>query len=367
LKKICVVTTARSDYGHLKWVIHDINKEPDLELQFVVTGGHLSEEQGNTVKDIYDDGIPITSIIDVKADNTSKLTIVRTMNSISLKFTYVFDELKPDILVVLGDRYELLSICSTAYVIGIPIAHISGGDITEGAIDDGIRNAVTMLASYHFPGTSDSAKNIVRMRNSNNNIFSVGELSLDFFNRMELMPRSDLAENLGLNMGKKWVLLTYHPETKETLSYNMDAVKNIVSVLHNIHDIEIIMTGANLDYGGKEINSFLVNTAKDSVQFKFFSSLGQLRYLSLMKQVSFVIGNSSSGIVETPFLSIPAINVGDRQKGRYLCENIIQSGTSYEDIQKAVSGIKHDANYCDKYYWGDGKSSEKILNILKNV
>lgn len=367
MKKVCIVTIARSDYGHLKWVIHDISKEQGLELQLIVTGGHLSEEQGNTVTDIYNDGIPITSVIDVRADNTSKLTIVRTMSHISLKFADVFNELKPDILVVLGDRYELLSICSTAFVMGIPIAHISGGDVTEGAIDDGIRNAVTMLASYHFPGTSDAVKNIARMRNSINNVFPVGELSLDFFNRVKLLSRSELAQNLGLNKENKWVLLTYHPETKQTLPYNMDTIKNIVSVLKNIHDAEIVMTGANLDYGGKEINCFLVNVANDNNKFKYFSSLGQLKYLSLMKQVFFVIGNSSSCIIETPYLSVPAVNVGNRQKGRYLCENVIQSEISYDDIYRAVSKITYGANIGDRYYWGDGKSSEKIVKILKNV
>jgi UDP-hydrolysing UDP-N-acetyl-D-glucosamine 2-epimerase len=368
LKKICVVTAARSEYGYLKWLLKDIIKDTNLELQLIVTGGHLSKDQGYTVEEIYQDGFPIAALVDVDCNNTLKVALAQTMGRLALNFADVFDKLTPDILVVLGDRYELLPICSTAFVMGIPIAHISGGDITEGVIDDDIRNVVAMLASYHFPGTYESAKNIIRMRNSDKNIFVVGELSLDFFNHIVLLSRSELAKDLGLNPDKKWALLTFHPETKESVSYNTITIQNIISVLGNISGIEVIMTKANLDYGGQNINSFLEQVVQDRDNFKLFASLGQLRYFSIMKQVSFLIGNSSSGIVEAPFLSIPVINIGNRQKGRHQCKNIIQTSISYDDIQEAVDraySFNNDTDIIDKYYWGDGNSSKKILEILK--
>jgi UDP-hydrolysing UDP-N-acetyl-D-glucosamine 2-epimerase len=368
MKKICIVTTTRAEYGHLKWVINEIYNDPSFTLQLIVTGAHLSEEQGNTVEAIYGDGYPIALLLDVDVDNSTKLAIARTMSRIGKKMADAFDALKPDTVVALGDRYELFPICFTAFVMDIPIVHISGGDVTEGAIDDNVRNAITMISSYHFPSTQDSANNIIRMRNSNKNVFVVGELSLDLFNHIDLMPRSELSNELNIDQNKRWVLLTYHPETKKEMSYNMKAIQNIITVLQNIPDIEIIITKANMDYGGQKINSYweLIST-KFPGKFKLFASLGQLRYLSLMKQVSFVIGNSSSGIVETPFLSIPAINVGNRQKGRYHCKNIILTGIDVNEIKAAIEKIEKNDEISDKYYWGDGKTAEKIIRILKNA
>jgi UDP-hydrolysing UDP-N-acetyl-D-glucosamine 2-epimerase len=368
MRKICIVTATRAEYGHLKWLIDEIYHDPSLDLQLIVTGAHLSSEQGNTVNAVYTDGYPIASLLDVGIDNSTKLSIAQTMSRIGEKIAVVFDVLKPDVLVVLGDRYELFPICFTAFVMGLPIAHISGGDVTEGAIDDDIRNAITMISSYHFPSTQDSARNIIRMRNSDRNIFAVGELSLDLFDRLALMSRSKLSMELNIDQNKRWILLTYHPETKETMPYNMEVIHNIVVALQNIPNVEIVITKANMDYGGQEINKqWEIISMQYPETFRLFSSLGQLRYLSLMKQVFFVIGNSSSGIVETPFLSIPAINIGNRQKGRYQCGNIIQTGIEAEEIKKAIKKIESLGKIEDRYYWGDGKTAEKIKRILRDV
>jgi UDP-hydrolysing UDP-N-acetyl-D-glucosamine 2-epimerase len=368
MQKICVVTATRAEYGHLKWLIDEIHHDLALKLQLIVTGAHLSKEQGNTVEAIYADGYPIASLLDVEVNNRTRLAIARTMSRIGEKIADAFDVLKPDLVVVLGDRYELFPICFTAFVMDIPIAHISGGDVTEGAIDDNIRNAITMISSYHFPSTKRSAENIIRMRDSDKNIFVVGELSLDLFNRMKLMPRSKLSTDLNLDGDKRWILLTYHPETREDVPHNIQTIKNIITVLHEVSNIEIIITKANMDYGGQEINNYWESISMQYPEtFKLFSSLGQLRYLSLMRQVSFVIGNSSSGIVETPFLSIPAINIGNRQKGRYQCKNIIQSGITTEEIRNAIMSIEKIGELTDKYYWGDGKTAKKIKEIIKDA
>lgn len=368
-KKICVVTAARSEYGHLRWIIQDILDDCDLELQLVVTGGHLLQDQGHTVDQIIEDGIPIAATVDAKVDNSTTESICYSMSRMQKGVTKAFSELEPDILVVLGDRYELLPICTTAFVMGIPIAHISGGDITEGAIDDGVRNAVTMLATYHFPGTQSSADNIIRMHNSDKNVYVVGEPSLDLYNRISLMSREELSHDLCIESSKKWILMTYHPETKKSVEYNVYAVENCLKALHeSCSDYEIVVTKSNTDLGGKEINQYIENFVEKKTEFKLFPSLGQLRYVSFMKQVDFVIGNSSSGIVETPLLGVPAINIGNRQRGRYQCKNIFQSCVSFDSIQKSISRVLCESiDFSDKEYWGSGFTSYKIVSILKNV
>lgn len=369
MKKICVITAARSEYGHLKWLMMDIEDDSNLELQTIVTGGHLSHDQGHTIDIIKEDGIPITEIVDACVDNSSEISVCETMTRYSDGFTKAFSKLNPDCIVVLGDRYELLPICSVAFMMQIPIVHISGGDVTEGALDDGIRNAITMLATYHFPGTQASADNIIRMRGTDKNVYTVGEPSLDLFTRTKLLSREELADNLCLDVNKRWVLCTLHSETANTFNYNVTMAENLKKVLQNLgEDYQIIITKANADFGGREINQILGTAAeKKPASIKQISSLGQLRYLSFMKQVDFVIGNSSSGIVETPFMEIPTINIGDRQKGRYLCSNIVQSDINYESINTAVANIDKKKAVPDRMYWGDGHTSEKIISTLKRV
>lgn len=368
MKKICVVTAARSEYGPLKWLMHDINQDKDFQLQLIVTGGHLLKEQGSTINAIIEDGFKIDAIVDSELDTSTPSCIAASMGRLAEKLAKTFSELKPDLLIVLGDRYELLSICSTAFIMRIPIAHLSGGDITEGAIDDGVRNAVTMMSDYHFPGTEDSAKNIERMRGTNKNIWVVGEPGLDAFNRIKLMTREQLADNLGLDISKKWCLMTYHSETKKSLEYNIEVVRNCIEGLECYDDLQVMMTYSNADFGGEEINKILEDVAKKNhSKFKVVSSLGQLRYLSLMKQVFFVIGNSSSGIIEAPSVSVPVIDIGDRQKGRYHCKNVLHCENDIDEIINTINNIEYfvlDSRDC--YYWGDGYTSEKIMKILHN-
>lgn len=370
MKKICIVTSARSEYGLLKWLMKDINESNEFELQLIVTGGHLSYEQGHTVDQIIEDGFNITYTVDAELDTSTTARIAESMGKMSQDFAKAFEKLKPDYLLVLGDRYELLPICNTAFVMRIPIIHLSGGDVTEGAIDDGVRNAVTMLADYHFPGTEDSAKNIIRMRNTEKNIWAVGEPGLDSFYREELLTREDLAENLGLDTNKRWGLMTYHAETRKSIEYNLDNVQMCINALVAQADFQTIITYANADFGGMQINEYVVNEArKYPDKIKVIPSLGHFRYLSYMRQVEFVIGNSSSGIIEAPFLNVPVINIGDRQKGRYQCGNIIQCSAEKDSIKSAISkaATKRVKKPDDLNYWGDGHACEKIIDILKDT
>lgn len=369
MKKICIVTTTRAEYGYLKWLMKDILEDSSLELQVVATGTHLDKSQGHTVDQIIADGIPVTSQVDVKLDNTSPKTICQTMARYGNGFAETLTELKPDVVVVLGDRYELLPICSTAFIMQIPIAHLSGGDVTEGALDDGVRNAITMLATYHFPITEDCAKNIRRMRGDDKNIFVTGSTSLDFFNRTQLLTREEIAENLGLDVNKKWALCTLHSETKQDLLYNITMADNLISAMKSeLKDFQIVITNANADLGGMEINNLMSKVANENPkQFRLVPSLGQKRYLSYMKQVELVIGNSSSGILESPYLGIPTVNVGERQKGRYSCDNIVQSGVGKIEIEQSIQKALSGKFGIKSTYWGDGNASKKIVQVLKDA
>lgn len=370
MKKICVMTATRAEYGYLKWLMKDILENPHLELQTIVTGAHLCKDQGYTIDLIKNDGIPVTKIVDAEIDSSSSRTISETMARYGMGFAAVLDELNPDCLVVLGDRYELLPICSTAFMMKIPIVHLCGGDVTEGALDDGVRNAVTMMADYHFPLTVDSASNIIRMRNSDKNVFTIGSTSLDIFNRLELLSRNQLAESLKIDSDKNWVLCTLHSETKESIEYNIEMANNLIDALISLDDsYQIVITKANTDLGGTEINKITeIASKKYPEKIKLYPSLGQLRYLSFMKQVKLVIGNSSSGVLESPFLAIPTVNIGNRQKGRYLCDNVESSAIDCNSINSAINKVlnkKIDTK--DLFYYGDGHASEKILIILEEA
>ena len=366
MKKICFVTAARSEYGLLKWLMHDISASERFQLQLVVTGGHLLAEQGRTLDAILKDGFKIDETIDVRLDVTSQATIAASMGRMGEGFAAAFERLRPDYLLVLGDRYELLPICSTAFVMMIPIIHLSGGDVTEGAIDDGIRNAVTMLASYHFPATEDSARNVIRMRGSDKNVWAVGDPGLDAFNRETPLTREALAQDLGLDPSARWALMTYHAETRQSLDHNLAAAENCIRALKALEGWQVVMTYANADFGGRALNDLLVRAAEEEPgRFRAVPSLGHLRYLSFMRQAGLVAGNSSSGISEAPLARVPVVNIGDRQKGRYQCGNVVQCDPSFDAIAGAMdAALRKKIADDDLGYWGDGHTSERIVKIL---
>ena len=366
MKKICFVTATRAEYGLLKWVMKEVEISEKFQLQLVVTGSHLLQEQGHTIDTIISDGFTINEVVDVHLDTSTTESIADSMGRMAQMFSHTFARLSPDYVVVLGDRYELLPIVNSAFVMCIPIIHISGGDVTEGAIDDGIRNAVTMLSEYHFPSTEYSAKNIVRMKGTTEKVWVVGEPGLDSFFKESLMNRNELAVNLNLDTDKKWVLFTYHAETKENLDYNLNAVRNTLSLLLDFSDIQIVATYSNVDYGGMHINDFLEMSANTNPkQIRVIPSLGNRRYLSLMKQVCFVAGNSSSGIVEAPTLGIAVVNIGNRQKGRHLCSNVIQTTPDKGSLNLAIEKAINNNSFLPDFYWGDGHTAERIIGILE--
>jgi len=365
LNKICIITAARSEYGLLKWVIDRVHSDPELELQLVVTGAHLSEEHGKTVRFIEEDGYPIAARLDMHLASDNRKDIVRSMGYCSTGMADVLADIQPDVVVVLGDRYELLPIVSAALVMGIPVAHLSGGDVTEGAIDNEVRNAVSMMSAIHFPGVDSSAENLRRMLGKDAPIFTAGEPGLESFLRFDMMSRQVLAENIGLDVDKPWCLVTLHSETKLSLEENLNMVRNLFEVMEQTKDMQFVISKANADFGGMQINGYWDEAVKkDTNKYHLFSSLGQRRYLSFMQQTVGVIGNSSSGIVEAPFLGIPVINIGDRQKGRHLCKNVIQCDRSKKAIEDAFNKMLEQPKIVDTYY-GDGHTSEFIITKLK--
>ena len=363
MKKVCIVTAARSEYGLLRWVIDGVYHNDDLQLQLVVTGTHLSEEHGMTVRFIEEDGYPIAARVDMQLAFANKSDIVRSMGYCSMGMAQTLADLNPDIMVVLGDRYELLPIVSAAVVMGVPVAHISGGDVTEGAIDNQVRNAVTMMSSLHFPGTKPSYDNICRMMGTANNVYVTGETNIDNFEHYQLLSRRELSESLNIDQNRRWVLVTLHPETKISLEANLSMARDLMFALKNV-DAEIVITQANADFGGAQMNEIFKKATTENPSIHFVPTLGQMRYLSFMKEVECVIGNSSSGIVETPHLGVPTVNIGDRQKGRYLCPNIISCERSLSAMKESIDNAMNHGKYESNNFFGDGHASEIIVDTI---
>lgn len=366
--KVCVVTAARSEYGLLRWVLDALRKDERFVLQLVVTGAHLSVEQGLTYQQIEEDGFQVDEKVEMLLNSETAVGIAKSMGLCAIGMGECFQRLKPDILVVLGDRYELLPICSVALIYNLPIAHISGGDVTEGAIDNEIRNAITMMASLHFPGVEDSAERIIRMTGTSKNVHVVGEPGLENFVRYELYSRRELSKSLHLDENAKWVLLTYHSETKLGIEHNLEIAHNIISCLLDEDNTQIVISKSNSDLGGAQLNVFWEQVSKQYPdKFLLYPSLGQRRYLSLMKEANYIIGNSSSGIVEAPFLGVPVVNVGERQKGRHICKNVQCVDFSCGAIKQAIRQLEccNKTQLKDTYY-GDGDSAKKIVEFIKS-
>ena len=371
-RKICIATASRAEYGIMRCLIQDIKKDPDLTLQLIVTGTHLSPKHGLTYKEICDDGLEADELIHVPLDRTDKPSLVKAMANYLSGMADALERLKPDILVVLGDRYELLPICSAAVVMNIPIAHISGGDITEGAIDDQIRHAVTKLAFLHFPGNEDSAKRIIQMGENPEHVFTVGEPGLDAFHHIEIASRADIAKELDLSKNKNWILLTYHPETTIDSSTNQQRIQNLINFFSSADNVQIVATGANADCGGNEINKYIHQMATEMPdKIKFIMNLGHKRYIQLLHHVFCIAGNSSSAIIEAPMLNIPVLNIGDRQKGRFMDNCIVSCDATTPELEKHYALIRsHEFRSTldnTTSYYGDGHATERIIKHLKSA
>lgn len=363
--KICLVTTARSEYGVMRPLITLAENDPSVEFMLVVSGAHFDPAQGMTVRQIEADGHKITAKADFGLRDDSRTEIIRSMGRCMEVFADVFAKLQPDIAVVVGDRYELLPICSAALVANVPLAHVSGGDVTEGAIDNQVRNAVSAMAEIHFPGNAASAANVARITGSADRIFNVGEPGLENIRRLDRMTRRQLADELGIDVDRQWISVTLHPETRRGDKYNTDMAVSMLEAISAVWpDDEVVITAANTDNCGRAMNSIYRQAAADNPRVRFFESLGVKRYISLVDMARAMVGNSSSGLLEAPSMGVPAVNIGDRQRGRHLCRNVISCTAARDDIERALKAVP-DRHFEPDNYYGDGFTASKILDRLK--
>jgi len=336
MKKICIVTGTRAEYGLLKPLIKKFNKDSDFNLQLVVTGMHLSSEFGFTYNEIINDGFDITEKVEIILSSDTEVGISKSMGLAMISFSEVFNRIKPDMLIVLGDRYEIFAVATVAMIARIPIAHIHGGETTEGAVDEVIRHSITKMSYLHFTSNEVYRNRVIQLGEDPSRVFNVGMVGEESIRTLDFIKKNDLEKDLGIKFDKKIALLTFHPVTLESNS-SEEQFKNILEALNEFNDLKIIFTKANSDTNGRIINNMIDKYVFSNPEKCIaFTSLGQLKYLSAMKYCDVVIGNSSSGIIEAPILKKTTINIGDRQKGRIQAESIINCNPVKDEIVKAI-------------------------------
>lgn len=367
-RKICIVTGTRAEYGLFYWILKGLQNNPDVELQIVTTGMHLSPEFGLTYQQIEQDGFQITDKIDMLLSGDSPAAIAKSLGLGIIGMADCFRRIQPDLLVVLGDRYETFAAAQAAMVLQIPIAHLHGGEVTEGAIDEAIRHSITKMSQYHFVASEVYRKRVIQLGENPTHVFNVGAPGLDHVFKLNLLSKEELEQELELPLKQPTFLITYHPVTLAS----SDTEKNITAFLQALDqfsDATLIFTCANSDTNGRIINQKMEEYAKKYPnRAKLFSSLGQLRYLSTIKHCDAVIGNSSSGLTEVPIFKKPTVNIGPRQDGRLKASSIIDCGETRKEItkaiQKALSAEFQATLQQTESLYGYGEASKKIVEKL---
>ncbi|WP_321334254.1 UDP-N-acetylglucosamine 2-epimerase [uncultured Bacteroides sp.] len=369
MRKICFVTGTRAEYGLLSRLMKAVQQVPDLQLQIIATNMHLSPEFGLTYKEIENDGFVIDKKVEMLLSADTPTSIVKSLGLEVIGFADAYEDLKPDLIVVLGDRYEMLGAVSAALFFHIPVAHISGGDVTEGAYDDAIRHSITKMSHLHFTSTETYRKRVIQLGESPSAVFNVGSIGLDNIRRMQLLDRAAFEESIDFRLGQRNLLITYHPVTLEshTAKAQFEALLRAVDET----DAHLIFTKPNSDSDGRAIISMIDEyVSRHTDKAVAFISLGYLRYLSALQYVDVVVGNSSSGIVEVPSFGIPTVNIGDRQKGRLRADSVIDCVPETEPIrdalQKAFSPtFKEQASHTQNPY-EQPDTVRKILDVISS-
>jgi len=366
MKKICIVTGTRAEYGLLYWLIKGVNDDPELELQLLVTGMHLSPEFGLTWKQIENDRFPITRKIEILLSSDTAIGISKSTALTQISFAETFDQLKPEIVVLLGDRTEIFAAASAALIAGIPIAHIHGGELTEGAYDDAIRHSITKMSHIHFSATEKYRQRIIQLGEQPETVYNVGAIVLDNITKLSLLDKESFEKSINHKLQKRNILITFHPVTLEHQTASKQ-FEELLDALDEFEETLLIFTKPNSDKDGRIIIKMIDEYVNiNSYKAIAFTSLGQLRYLSAIQYMDVVVGNSSSGIIEVPAFSIPTVNIGDRQKGRIMGPSIISCKPQKNDILDAIKNafLYNKSDLIDNPY-GDGHTSERILEILK--
>ena len=368
-RKICVVTGSRADYGLLRLVMKGIKAEPSLTLQIIATGMHLSPTFGLTCKEIESDGFEVDQMVACLSSSDSAVDIAEATAKALSGCAKAFDELKPDLVLVLGDRFEIFAACSAALLARIPIAHIHGGEVTAGAYDEAFRHSITKMSSIHFVATEEYKKRVIQLGENPSTVHLVGGLGVDAIKDLKLLNKNEIEQTLGIKFARKSLLVTFHPATLENESPS-EQVRELLAALSNRSDTTLIFTMPNADTGGFEIMAQIKGFVDKNDNAYVYESLGQLNYLSCMAIVDGVVGNSSSGILEAPTLKVGTVNIGNRQLGRIQSHSVIDSLANKESIDKALnklfsSEFKATLSDCRSPF-GEGGASRKILRLLSD-
>ncbi len=370
MRKICVITGTRAEYGILSHLMRLIKQDPNLELQIIATNMHLSPEFGFTYKEIESDGFTIDKKVNMLISSDTENATVKSMGLAMIGFSDAFEDLKPDLILILGDRYEMLSVAASALIYKIPIAHLHGGEVTEGAYDDAIRHSITKMSHLHFTSTEEYKKRVIQLGENPERVFNVGALGVENIKNINLLSKSDFEKSINFLVGDKFFLITYHPVTLDKYPVS-DQIQALLNVLDKYQGYKLIFTLPNSDTDGHIISNCIKDyVGRNEGRAVLFNSLGKLRYLSALKYARAVLGNSSSGIIEAPSFNIPTLNIGDRQKGRIPAESVYNCSTKEEDICRGMSiilseefleKVKETKNPYEK-----ANTAENILKQLKS-
>ncbi len=369
MRKICVVTGTRAEYGLLYWLMKEIDADKDLDLQIVVTGMHLSSEFGNTYQQIERDGFTIDKKVDMLLSSDSEVNISKSMGLGMIGFADAFNELQPDLMVVLGDRFEIFSAVSAAMIAKIPLAHLHGGEATEGLIDEPIRHSITKMSHLHFTATNEYRNRVIQLGEQPDRVFNVGGLGIDNINKLKLLAKSDFEKAIDFELGEKNILVTFHPVTLENSTAKLQ-FQELLNSIDELKNTRIIFTKTNSDTDGRIINSMIDAYVAIHDNTIAFVSMGQLNYLSALQFMNAVVGNSSSGLLEAPSFKIATIDIGERQKGRIKADSVISCSPTQESISSAFykSYSEDFQNIVDntKNPYGNGGASKIVVDIIKD-
>ena len=368
-RKICVVTGTRAEYGLLRWVMEGIRQAPCLKLQIIVTGMHLSPEFGLTYQEIEKDGFSIDRKIEMLLSSDTPSGLAKSMGLGLVSFGDALQQLQPDIMLILGDRFELFSAVAAAMVARIPVAHLHGGESTVGAFDEAIRHSITKMSHLHFVAAEEYRKRVVQLGEHPDRVFLVGGLGIDNIGKLDLMNRPELEKSLEFRLGEKNLLITFHPVTLEDETSAMQMTE-LLAALDALEDTRLIFTMPNADTDGRVLIDAIEQFVTKHPNARSYTSLGQLRYLSCVRHVDGVVGNSSSGLLEVPSFAKGTINIGDRQRGRLKAKSVIDCGPERESITAALQKL-----YSKEFQlalgtvqnpYGEGGASKKIVEILQD-
>lgn len=366
-RKICIATGTRAEYGLLSLLMKSIQQAPELTLQVIATGMHLSPEFGLTYQEIEQDGFTIDAKVEMLLSSDTPVGIAKSMGLGIIGFADALDKLRPDLLVLLGDRFELLAAAQAALVARIPVAHIAGGDTTEGAFDESIRHSITKMAHLHFVTNGDSARRVKQLGENPNHIHTVGNPGIDRIVQMKLHTRAELEHSLGFTFRNRNLLITFHPATLDVVPPEKQ-FRELLTALDRLGDeTGLLLTKPNADTGGRKLMQMIDEYVASRPHAAAFTSLGQLRYFSTIAQVDAVVGNSSSGLYEVPSFKKPTVNIGDRQKGRLQASSVINCRPVADDIERAITeAYTRDCSAAVNPY-GDGNSTSRIIAAIQQV